>query len=93
MGVVIDDGSGASPIGPGGHVTPATTSDLQAMVTAGDSVTQNDSGLVCAINDYPADGLDNCLSAKKGKYFYWSYWQGDPEYEHVDVRQRRAGLA
>jgi hypothetical protein len=79
MGVVIDDSSGASPAVQTANVTPGTTSDLQAMSTAGDTVTQNNSGLVCAINDYPADGLDTCLSAKKGQYFYWSYWQGNPD--------------
>ncbi len=78
MGVVIDDGPGAAPSVQGVNVTPGTTSDLQAMSTAGDTVTQNDSGLVCAINGYPPDGLDSCLSARKGQYFYWSYWQGDP---------------
>ena len=49
------------------------------MSAAGDVVTQNNSGLVCAINNYPADGLDSCLNAKHGKFFYWSYWQGDPD--------------
>lgn len=79
MGVVIDDGSGAAPAVQAANVTPDSTSDLQAMSTAGDVVTQNNSGLVCAINNYPANGLDDCLSAKRGKFFYWSYWQGDPD--------------
>jgi hypothetical protein len=78
MGVVVEDGSG-SPMVQAANVTPGSTSDLQAMSTAGDTVTQNDSGLVCAIDDYPANGLDNCLSSKKGEYFYWSYWEGDPD--------------
>ncbi len=78
MGVVIDDGSGAAPSVQAANVDPGA-SDLDAMSTAGDTVTQNNSGLVCAINNYPANGLANCLGAKKGEFFYWSYWQGDPD--------------
>ena len=79
MGVVVDDGSGTPLAVSGVNVDPGTTNDLQAMSEAGESPTQNDSGLVCQINNYPADGLSNCLAAKKGQFFYWSYWQGDPE--------------
>ncbi len=79
MGVVIDDGSGSAPLVQAANVTPGTTSDLQAMSAAGDTVAQNNSGLVCAINDYPANGVENCLSAQKGQFFYWSYWQGNPD--------------
>ena len=79
MGVVVDDGSGTPLTVSGVNVDPGTTNDLQAMSEAGESPTQNDSGLVCQINNYPADGLSNCLAAKKGQFFYWSYWQGDPE--------------
>lgn len=76
MGVVIDDGSSATT--QSAQVAPGT-SDLQSMAAAGDTATQNNSGLVCAINNYPADGLQNCLStAGNGQYFYWSYWHGDP---------------
>jgi hypothetical protein len=76
MGVVIDEGSNAT--AQAAQVAPGT-SDLQALSAAGDTATQNNSGLVCAINNYPADGLQNCLStAGNGQYFYWSYWQGDP---------------
>jgi hypothetical protein len=79
MGVVIDDSSGSAPLVQAANVTPGTTSDLQAMSAAGDTVAQNDSGLVCAIDDYPANGVENCLNAQKGQYFYWSYWQGNPD--------------
>ena len=36
------------------------------MSSAGDTVTQNDSGLVCAINNYPANGLDNASVRRRG---------------------------
>ena len=78
VGVVVQDGSSATPSVQAAEVDPGT-SDLQAMSAAGDVPTQNNSGLVCAINDYPPDGLDNCLMAKAGKFFYWSYWQGNPD--------------
>jgi hypothetical protein len=78
MGVVVQNGSGATPSVLAATVDPGT-SDLQAMSAAGDVPTQNNSGLVCAINNFPADGLSNCLSAKGGKFFYWSYWQGNPD--------------
>jgi hypothetical protein len=78
MGVVVDEGSGTTLAVSGVNVDPGTTNDLQAMSAAGEAPTQNDSGLVCQINNYPADGLSNCLAAKKGQFFYWSYWQGDP---------------
>jgi hypothetical protein len=78
MGVVIEDGSGAAPSVQAANVDPGA-SDLDAMSAAGDTFTQNDSGLVCGINNYPANALSNCLNAKKGQFYYWSYWQGDPD--------------
>ncbi len=83
MGVVIDDGPNsteqnwAAVATQSAQVAPGT-SDLQALAAAGDTATQNNSGLVCAINDFPANGLENCLSTSGGQYFYWSYWEGDP---------------
>ena len=76
MGVVVDDSSNAT--AQAAEVAPGT-SDLQALSAAGDTATQNNSGLVCAINNVPADGLQNCLeTAGSGQYYYWSYWEGDP---------------
>ena len=65
MGVVVDDGSGGTPSVSAANVDPGTD-DLQAMADAGENPTQNGSKLVCQINGYPADGLSNCLRAKKG---------------------------
>ncbi len=82
MGIVIDDGpdtqSGWSPDAVQGADVASGTSDLQALSGAGDPPTQNSSGLVCAINNFPADGLESCLSTSGGLFYYWSYWEGDP---------------
>ncbi len=75
-GVVID-GAGGAPLTQGASVPPGS-SDLDLLNAAGDSVTQNDSGLVCVINGYPVNGLQNCLKAAHGLYYFWSYWEGDP---------------
>lgn len=77
MGVLIDDGNGSAPTTQAALVAPGT-SDLDAMSSDGDSVTENNAGLVCAINNYPANGLQNCLGTSGSLYYYWSYWEGDP---------------
>ncbi len=82
-GIVVDDGpntgqqSWSSVAVQTANVAPGS-SDLDALSAAGDTPTQNGSGLVCAINDYPPDGLQNCLATSGAGYDYWSYWQGDP---------------
>ena len=41
------------------------------------NVAYANSGLLCAIDNYPANGVQNCgESAGSGKYDYWSYWHG-----------------
>jgi len=77
MGVVVDNGSGAQATPQAAQVPPGS-SDLDGLSAAGDTFTQNNSGLVCAINSYPTNGLQNCLAAANGLYYYWSYWEGDP---------------
>ncbi len=77
LGVVVDQGGGAAPVVAGAQVAPGT-SDLQALSAIGQTPAENAAGLVCAIDAYPANGLQNCLSASNGLYFYWSYWEGDP---------------
>jgi hypothetical protein len=76
-GVVIDDGMGAAPVTQGASVPPGS-SDLDLLSAADDTFTQNNSGLICAINNYPPNGLQNCLNAAHGLFYYWSYWEGDP---------------
>lgn len=76
-GVVIDDGNASAPGVQVAQVAPGS-SDLDALQAAGDTFTQNDSGLVCGINGYPANALQNCTNTANGLYYYWSYWQGNP---------------
>ena len=41
------------------------------------NVSYNNSGLLCAIDNYPANGVQNCgQSVGPGEYDYWSYWHG-----------------
>jgi hypothetical protein len=82
MGVVVDDGpSGQANWAPvaeqGANVAPGS-SDLDGLSAAGDTFTPNNSGLICAVNNYPPNGLQNCLATSGNEYDYWSYWQGDP---------------
>ena len=76
-GVVVDEGTGAAPAPQTAEVAPGA-SDLDALDAAGDTATQNSSGLVCAINAYPPNGLQACLNTAGSLYYYWSYWEGDP---------------
>ncbi len=75
-GIVIDDGTGAAALTQGASVPPGS-SDLDLLEAAGDSFKQVDSGLVCVINGYPVNGVQNCLEADHGLFYYWSYWEGD----------------
>ncbi len=77
-GIVIDSGPGGpATLTQGASVAPGS-SDLDLLNAAGDSFKPNDSGLVCLINGYPPSGLQNCLQAAHGLFYYWSYWEGDP---------------
>ena len=41
------------------------------------NVAYANSGLLCAIDNYPANGVQNCgQSVGNGNYDYWSYWHG-----------------
>ena len=98
MGVVIDDGPHSTdanwlPVAVQGPQVASGTSDLDALAAANDTATQNNSGLVCAINNFPADGLQNCLSSNGGQYYYWSYWEGNPYTNTWTYAERRTGLA
>jgi hypothetical protein len=75
--VVIDDGNGVAPAPQSAQIQPGAN-DLDLLNAANDSFTQNSAGLVCAIDGYPANGLQNCLGTANGLFYYWSYWQGDP---------------
>jgi hypothetical protein len=75
--VVLDDGTGAA-VAPQGVSVPSGSSDLDVLSAAGDSFTQNSSGLVCGINGYPDNALQTCLNTSGRDFYYWSYWEGDP---------------
>jgi hypothetical protein len=80
VAVVVDFGSGSSmstvskcvPVAASGHDADA----LAAAVGSGNAA-YNDSGLLCAIDNYPANGVQNCgQSVGSGDYDFWSYWHG-----------------
>ncbi len=80
VAVVVDFGSGSSmssvskcvPVASNAHDSDA----LAAAVGAG-NVAYNNSGLLCSIDNYPANGVQNCgQSIGSGNFDYWSYWHG-----------------
>ena len=83
VAVVVDFGNGSSMSTVSKCVPVASGADdsdaLSAAVGSG-NVDYANSGLLCAIDDYPAppnQAVQNCgESAGSGKYDYWSYWHG-----------------
>src|ERR1700691_2289759 len=80
VAVVVDFGNGSSmttvskcvPVASNAH-----DADALAAAVGSDNVAYASSGLLCAIDNYPANGVQNCgESAGSGKYDYWSYWHG-----------------
>ena len=80
VAVVVDFGTGASmstvskcvPVASNAH-----DADALAAVVGSDNVAYASSGLLCAIDNYPANGVQNCgQSVGSGDYDYWSYWHG-----------------
>ena len=80
VAVVVDFGSGSSmssvskcvPVASNAHDSDA----LAAAVGAG-NVAYSNSGLLCSIDNYPANGVQNCgQSVGSGDFDYWSYWHG-----------------
>jgi hypothetical protein len=80
VAVVVDFGSGSSlssvskcvPVPLSGH-----DSDALAAAVGQANVAYNNSGLLCAIDNYPANGVQTCgQGVGNGDYDYWSYWHG-----------------
>jgi hypothetical protein len=80
VAVVVDFGNGSSmstvtkcvPVASNAH-----DSDALAAAVGSTNVAYAASGLLCAIDNYPASGVQNCgESAGSGDYDYWSYWHG-----------------
>jgi hypothetical protein len=80
VAVVVDFGNGSSlttvskcvPVASNAH-----DADALAAAVGSANVAYNGSGLLCAIDNYPANGVQNCgQSVGNGAYDYWSYWHG-----------------
>ena len=80
VAVVVDFGSGSSmstvskcvPVASNAH-----DADALAAAVGSDNVAYASSGLLCAIDYFPANGVQNCgESVGSGDYDYWSYWHG-----------------
>jgi hypothetical protein len=80
VAVVVDFGNGSSlstvskcvPVASNGH-----DADALAAAVGSDNVAYASSGLLCGIDNYPANGVQNCgESVGSGDYDYWSYWHG-----------------
>jgi hypothetical protein len=83
VAVVVDFGNGSSmstvtkcvPVASNAH-----DSDALAAAVGSGNVAYAASGLLCAIDNYPANGVQNCGdSAGSGDYDYWSYWHGSTD--------------
>jgi len=80
VAVVVDFGSGSSMSSVSKCVPVASNahdSDALAAAVGSGNVAYNNSGLLCAIDNYPTNGVQNCgEGVGSGKYDYWSYWHG-----------------
>jgi hypothetical protein len=80
VAVVVDFGTGSSIATVSTCVpVPSSAHDSDALAAAVGSanVAYNSSGLLCSIDNYPPDGVQNCgQSVGPGDYDYWSYWHG-----------------
>ncbi len=80
VAVVVDFGGGSrmSTVTKCVPVAPtARDSDALAAAVGSGNVSYNDSGLLCAIENYPPNGVQDCGQAVgNGTYNYWSYWHG-----------------
>jgi hypothetical protein len=80
VAVVVDFGNGSSMSTLSKCVpVPSSGDDADALAAAvgSNNVAYAGSGLLCAIDNYPANGVQNCgQSTGSGDYDYWSYWHG-----------------
>ena len=80
VAVVVDFGNGSGMATVSKCVPVASNardSDALAAAVGSSNVAYAASGLLCAIDNYPANGVQNCgQSAGNGNYDYWSYWHG-----------------
>ena len=80
VAVVVDFGNGSTmttvskcvPVASNAH-----DADALAAAVGSDNVAYASSGLLCAIDNYPTNGVQNCgESVGSGDFDYWSYWHG-----------------
>ena len=80
VAVVVDFGNGSTMSSVSKCVPVASNAhdaDALAAAVGSDNVAYASSGLLCAIDNYPANGVQNCgESVGSGDYDYWSYWHG-----------------
>ena len=80
VAVVVDFGSGSSMTTVSKCVPVASNardSDALAAAVGSSNVAYAGSGLLCAIDNYPANGVQNCgQSVGNGDFDFWSYWHG-----------------
>jgi hypothetical protein len=80
VAVVVDFGNGSSMTTVSKCVPVASNardSDALAEAVGSSNVAYGSSGLLCAIDNYPSNGVQNCgESVGNGEFDYWSYWHG-----------------
>ena len=80
VAVVVDFGNGSATTTVSKCVPVASNAhdaDALAAAVGSDNVAYASSGLLCAIDNYPANGVQNCgQSVGSGDFDYWSYWHG-----------------
>lgn len=80
VAVVVDFGNGSGMTTVSKCVPVASNardSDALAAAVGSSNVAYAASGLLCAIDNYPPNGVQNCgQSVGNGNYDYWSYWHG-----------------
>jgi len=80
VAVVVDFGNGTSTTTVSKCVPVALSArdtDALAAAVGSSNVSYAGSGLLCAIDNYPTDGVQNCgQSVGNGNFDFWSYWHG-----------------
>src|ERR1700722_14793594 len=80
VAVVVDFGNGSSMTTVSKCVPVASNArdtDALAAAVGSSNVSYAGSGLLCAIDNYPSNGVQNCgQSVGNGNYDFWSYWHG-----------------
>lgn len=77
VAVVVDFGNGTTKTWCVPVASNARDTDALATAVGSSNVSYASSGLLCAIDNYPANGVQNCgQSVGNGDYDFWSYWHG-----------------